>query len=239
MNIYIIRHGESLATLDPTLFGRTDPATIPLSEWGYEQAVDTGECLARECAASGRTLRVYYSPHTRIVQSKDAFLEGIGDSVDVQVEPADPLLVEREHGEFNGLDEEAQKRKNPHIYHLLHESDWYTRFTTRMPGGESLEDVQKRMYLFFDKLKANMQPDEDVVIITHGANCRMLEDTLTQYPASWINGVAPPPTGSIIHIETDLESPGTSKEILHGKKRPAHLPADYKTSPLAQEAMAR
>ena len=235
MTVFIMRHGESLATLDPTLFGRTDPVTIPVSEWGHEQAVDSGRALREyyenNPETAGRKLRVYFSPHTRIVQSKDAFLEGFQGAVPIVSETVEPLIREREHGDFNGLDEAQQEALNPEIFNKLHHGDSHERYTTRMPNGESMQDLDNRMRAFIEKLHAQASPDEDVLVVTHGGNCRALEDRLVHYNANWIEpDFTVPGTGDILKIETDFSEPGVSETLHEGRKRPPHLPKDYKTA---------
>ncbi len=219
-----------MATRDPSLFGRTDPVSIPLTQWGYEQAVATGSYIREtlgDALPAGKNLHIYYSPHTRIVQSKDGFLQGIAETLPYELHE-EPLIAERDHGDFNGLDSHAQNARNSVAYGLLHSSDIYTRYHTPMPGGESLADVQQRIDKFIDKLRQNSEPDDNIVIITHGANCRALEESLIHYGATWISEFPPPETGDIIRVTTDLRSPGTSQQVLSGKKRAAQLPSDYK-----------
>ncbi len=230
-NIYIIRHGESLATLDPTLFGRMDPTQVPLSQWGYEQAVDTGKKLAEHLPpAEHENLQLYYSPHKRIVQSMEGFLEGFGKHP-AQNRYIDPALREREHGHFNGLDEVAQQKAYPEVFAKLHGSNTRERFYTKMPGGgESLADLQERLEGFVGYLSEVIGPGQNVAIITHGGNCRLLEHMLTHGRAVWLDMPKPPGTGDIIHIDSYRHriSPPT---LLHSaKKRSPSLPADYKTT---------
>ncbi len=233
MKIYIIRHGESMATRDPTLFAHTDPRKVPLTQWGYEQAIDTGRILeelyANTPELQGRRLRIYHSPHTRIAQSKDGFLQGIKNQFISSIQE-DPLLREREHGRFDGLDEEAQRNLHPDIYEKLHSQNSYERYTTQMPDGESIKDVQNRLRNFIAKMTKEVSPGEDAVIITHGGNCRALEDNLTHYDAEWPSDFIPPGTGDIIQVDTTLKEPGTSKIIHEGKKRMASMPQDYKAA---------
>lgn len=242
MRIFIIRHGESLATLDPSLFSRVEPSTVPLSQWGYEQSLEAGKAVAdyyRKHSIAAPKLTLYYSPFTRIAQSKDGFMEGIKPShIAHQIEThKEPALVERNHGEFDGLGPEAQCAKDPETYRLLHEGTSEQKFKTKMPKGESLEDVQKRLALFIERVTSTASHDQDIVIITHGANVRCLEDILhshqTPYGASWLVESSPPETGDVILIHRDRERPltNTRSEVLHqGKKRPAHLPENHKTS---------
>ena len=110
--IYFMRHGQSMATLDPTLFGRADPVTIPLTQFGYQQTVTAGEkfrdhLLARS-AGDPLPLLIYYSPHLRIKQSAVGFLEGLDNQITIAGLVEDARIREREHGTFDGLDSNQQ-----------------------------------------------------------------------------------------------------------------------------------
>ncbi len=230
-----MRHGESMATLDPTLFGRVDPKHIPLSEWGYEQAVVSGRALRErfesEPALQDKTLRIIYNTHHRIVQSKDAFLEGFGHDRIASVNE-EPLLAERNHGDFDGLDCEAQRALNPEIFDKLTHGDVYTRYTTPMPNGESMQDVQTRMDQCTRKIQESTHENEVVLVISHGGNCRAIEERLTHYDATWLEpDFSVPGTADIIRVKTDFTEPGISETVIEGRKRPAALPKDYKTQP--------
>jgi 2,3-bisphosphoglycerate-dependent phosphoglycerate mutase len=189
MRIFIIRHSQSEATVDPTLFGRMDPKQIPLTNMGHLQAVVAGKAIKELYNADNHgqapKLVVYYTSHLRIAQSKDGFLEGV-DGIPVIAVHEEPRIAERDHGDFDGLDEKMQKEKNPEIFTLLHEGGFHQRFTTKMPNGESLEDVHNRIKDFVASLKDSVDADTDVVVITHGANCRALERALTHYDATWL-----------------------------------------------------
>lgn len=232
MHIYLIRHGESLATLDPSVFGRMDPLTVPLTQWGNEQARDAGAALRQryqqDPALAGRTVVVANSPLTRVQQSADAFLETFGRR-NVDFTWKSELLHEREHGEFNGLSVEQQQAKNPEIMAKLNSPDPREQYETPLPGGESMQDVDKRMQKFFHQVKDWAQTNQDVVVISHGTNLQLLERYLTG-KGPLPDGMKVQRTGDVIDIEIDGELPGKAMKIHEGKKRPATLPQDYKTA---------
>ncbi len=237
MKLYIMRHGESMATLDPTLYGRADPVNVPVSEWGHEQALESGQALKGHFDAIGLEdvkPTIYFSTHHRIAQTKDALIEGLGADVEVTA-IAEPLLVERHHGEFDGLNSQAQEAYNKEIFDKLHYGSSEERYTTKMPGGESLQDVADRLDAFLDKVRDTHQPDDVVIIVTHGGNCTSLEQKINHAKASWIEPKFDvPKTGDIIEADTDLLKPAPSETIIDGKQRPKHLPKNYKSQPHGQ-----
>ncbi len=233
MKLFVMRHGESMATLDPSLYGRADPEKVPLSEWGYKQSIDSGKALKayfKKAGISDSDLTVYCSPHQRILQTKDAFLKGFGTNGTVEV-LSEPLLAERDHGDFDGLDAHAQEIRNKAIFKKLNHGSSEEKYTTRMPGGESLADVSDRLNVFIEKL-ADQPSDKVAVIVTHGGNCALLEDKLKNYDAIWIVPQTKiPQTADIIEIDTDFSTPAPSETIIEGRKRPKHLPQDHKAVP--------
>lgn len=183
-NIYILRHGESLASQRRAIFSEMDPIAVPLTAWGNKQVYSAGKWLRENAEPPPKKLRVYYSPHFRIVQSKDAFVSGFGrDACSLIQENA--LLEERDHGDFNGLHPNKQKELNPEAYALLEHGTEEEKYLTPMPKGESIADVTKRMQRFIDEVIKSAPKDEDIIIISHGGNCRLLEQLLThdtKYP---------------------------------------------------------
>lgn len=217
-NIYIVRHGESLATIYSAAFSKIHPPSIPLTEYGYEQAVYAGKKIAADTQKTGRNIRIYHSPFRRIADSSTAVIEGYGKDAEIIEEP---LLLERDHGSFDGLSLSEQQKLDPETFHLLESGTWREKFITRMPNGESMEDVHHRVDAFIQKIRAEAEsnPDIDFVIVTHGAICKLLEDILSNHPASWLKDFDVPNTGSVIKISTNFIEPA-EPEIMHtGDKR--------------------
>ncbi|CAF1647983.1 unnamed protein product, partial [Didymodactylos carnosus] len=68
--IILIRHGESLANVDKTIYTRIPDSQIDLTDAGIEQARQAGKQL-REIIRN-ETLYVYLSPYKRSKQTYDA-----------------------------------------------------------------------------------------------------------------------------------------------------------------------
>ena len=234
--IYLIRHGESIATRDPSVFGRRNPETLGLTQWGHRQAQETGlklrDLYTSDPILKGRKIHLYYNSHLRIIESASAFAKGF--ALDIPHWREDALLAERNHGAFDGLDRMTQKRLFPEVYERLHESgDAEERYTTRMPGGESLEDVTERLREFTETLQTELasEPLTDAVIITHGGNCEALRRILCNQSPD-LHPVIPG-TGDILAVETDFTSPGRVETIWRGQKRQEEFPGN--TQPDTQE----
>ena len=70
LRIALIRHGESEANLDKTIFERVPDHAIPLTPHGHEQSAKAGRGL-RELFED-EPVRVYVSPYLRARQTLDA-----------------------------------------------------------------------------------------------------------------------------------------------------------------------
>lgn len=225
MTVYIMRHGESLASLKRSIFSEMDPRKVPLTQWGYEQTIKTGkEFLKIHNASEGseKKVRVYYSPHFRIVQSKDGFIQGFGAN-NCSLIQENECLKEREHGDFDGLHPKLQKEKDPELFRLLEHGTAEEKYITPMPNGESIKDVQTRMEEFIETVVKDCPENEDIVIISHGGNCRLLEQLLTNYSASWLDFEGVPKYGEILKINRQKNDVDASEVIFTPEQRPKSL----------------
>lgn len=235
MRVFVIRHGESLANLDVTAYERNDPTQIKLSRWGYEQSVEAGQFLKQLYAENpelkGRKLRIYHSPHLRTRQTSDGIVSALKGGPKCSVR-SEPLLEERDYGAFDRITSEADwQRTHPDVYADLHSPDYRVRYETKMPGGESLKDVAERSQKFVEKIKREVGPDEDVVVITHGKNCRALEMTLVPRNVQWYVESRSAQNADIMQVDPgeSLEKQGHGVVIHASRKRTASTPKDFKT----------
>jgi broad specificity phosphatase PhoE len=221
MYVFIARHGESLATLDPDYIGRRNPRTIPLTKWGYEQAIEQGESMAdlyiKNERFQGRRIRIYSSLHDRINQSSEAIASVLAPSV-VLRKFVDEELRQRDYGIFDGLCREAKKALDPVTYAKLHSNDLNERYEIKIPGGESCQELEMRLRKFLQRLKNEVCDNEDILIVNHGPQCRILEAILTHSDPVSTSQSDTFETGDIVMLETDLVMPCVA-QILHGGKR--------------------
>lgn len=152
MNLFLIRHGETLPNQRREFQGT---GNFPLNETGIRQA----ELIASYF--DGVQLdAIYVSPMTRAMQTAIP-LSGVSG---VSVEQV-PAFREVDCGRWEGLS----------FVKVLEEEEtllrgWLTDGKTRAPGGESLGDVHERIQ---DPLKEivlrHRETAENVVILAHGA----------------------------------------------------------------------
>src|SRR5215213_3625113 len=110
-HLVLIRHGESelnaLSRRVPTYCGQVE---TPLNEIGREQARIAGQRLAKLDYV--KLQAAISSPLARAEETLLLVLEQLSASVEKL--PADPRLMERSHGQFEGLAQEVAHRDYPH-----------------------------------------------------------------------------------------------------------------------------
>jgi broad specificity phosphatase PhoE len=150
MRLILIRHGETESNRERLALGRED---VPLNERGRRQAAALATSLAGVPVAA-----VYSSPLCRAVETARPLAEARG--LEVQVEED---LIEMAVGDLEGLSpQEMLERYGDFL------REWFSTQAggLRMPGGESLQDVQDRAWAAIERLRER-HPEETVVVVTH------------------------------------------------------------------------
>lgn len=148
--ILIARHGQTAWNLEGRRLGRED---IPLDDVGPEQARQLRDRLAGE-----RIDAIYASPLGRAHATASPLARASG--IEVQL---DDDLLEFDFGAASGSSR-AEVKLRLRRDHL----------TTPIPGGESLQDVWLRAERFLRRLRAELRPDAQVVVVGHRRTNRML-----------------------------------------------------------------
>lgn len=159
--IIMVRHGQSLANLDQTLYNRVPDYRIPLTELGTEQAVAAGARIRERLA--GQKVCVYVSPYLRAYQTLEA-LE-LGDLVERVIE--EPRLREQDWANFQNPAEILDQKELRNAY---------GHFFYRFREGESGSDVYDRVSSFMETLyrhwsKPGYAPN--TLLVTHGLTMRL------------------------------------------------------------------
>lgn len=157
----MIRHGESEANLDPSIFERVPDHAIPLTAHGREQAAKAGRDL-RELFEN-QPVRVYVSPYERTLQTLDAL--GLDDLVETARQ--EPRMREQDWANFQDTaDIERQKALR----------DEYGHFFYRFVDGESGADVYDRVSTFLETLHRDWdrpRSPRNVLLVSHGLTMRL------------------------------------------------------------------
>jgi ribonuclease H / adenosylcobalamin/alpha-ribazole phosphatase len=154
----LLRHGETAHTVEKRFSGSggLDPE---LSPEGERQAA----AVAARLAAAGGVDAVVSSPLRRTRQTAAAVATALG----LEVREADGLR-ECAFGEWEGLTFAEVRERWPKEL-----AAWLGDSTARPPGGESFDDVRRRVRVARDKLLARY-PERTVLVVTHVTPIKLL-----------------------------------------------------------------
>ncbi len=157
--IYLLRHGH-VETDGRRYIGRTD---LPLSPLGRDQALR----LARDLAAAGAT-RIHSSDLRRALETARIIAAGLG--LEIVIEPG---LREIDLGAWDGRRIAEVRREDPAAYRQRGEN--LSGF--RPPGGESFDDLARRVVPVFESIAAAGRGP--AIIVAHaGVNRVIIADLL-------------------------------------------------------------
>jgi len=161
--IILIRHGESQANVNKTLYGSIPDYTIELTEKGREQAKEAGKRLKE--VVQDESMYFYVSPFWR---ARSTF-EGVASAFPrEQFEyNEEPRLREQEWGYLRCPEDFAK---------ICRERREYGTFYYRIPGGEAGSDVYDRVNDLLGSLYRDFAEDdfpENCVLITHGLTIKL------------------------------------------------------------------
>ena len=150
MRLLLIRHGETPWNRERRVQGcRSD---TELGQRGREQAEKIALVLRKQ-----RVDAIYSSPLKRAVDTAKAIAQACGLEVKVASE-----LREIDAGELEGLSQEELRKRYKEFWKEWRESDP----SFPLPGGESLEGLQRRAWGEIERI-IERHPEETVAVIGH------------------------------------------------------------------------
>ncbi len=169
LDVYLIRHGETIYNSEHRIQGTLDSA---LSEKGQNQCEELGKSLQKRF--QGREVHSWFvSPQGRARQSSAIIREFLNRS-DLPEETVENDLREIHCGDAEGkirFDLDSQLLENLH-------RDPYQRY----PRGESVADLIERGKKLKDRILSPSAESRRVVIVSHGNFIRALAAALTGMP---------------------------------------------------------
>lgn len=149
MRVTLIRHGETEHNRGRLALGRAD---VALNERGRAQAAALADSFARPPAA------IYASPLLRAMRTASAIAAVTGIAVTVE-----PDLIEMDIGEMEHLSGVELRERYPAFL-----AEWLSARCgrARMPGGETLEEVQARAWGAVQRMRER-HGDDEVVAVSH------------------------------------------------------------------------
>lgn len=151
IRILLIRHGETEWNRVRRFQGRSD---VPLNHKGREQARALALALKEE-----RLEAIYTSPLSRAMETA-RFIHTYHPIIPLLVEDG---LVEMDLGKFDGMEAQQWATQYPEFL-----ADWRRDpSSVRMPGGESLSEVQMRVLNTLERIAQPRPPEGTLLISSH------------------------------------------------------------------------
>jgi len=161
MAIYIVRHGQTDFNIQGRYLGRTD---LSLNLTGRQQA----ERLIEKVKDLNVDF-IFSSPLKRTIETAE-IIRSDGYSIIV-----DPHFIERASGVYEGLTKEEAREKFPDLYKKN-----ITRIFNNAPtNGETIQEVQDRVFDGLDKIKKNYN-NRNIIIVTHGFVSKVINKYFNQ-----------------------------------------------------------
>ncbi|MBQ3494325.1 MAG: histidine phosphatase family protein [Clostridia bacterium] len=201
MNIYLVRHGESLQN-KYTEFCTIPDELIPLTEKGKKQAHDVGVFLASELNNLNNST-IVCSTYVRAKQTARLLNDSLG--LDVSY---DKRLREFKRGVFGKYSfEECAVRFPKEFEEFKQALAGKNKFYAKAPQGESAEDVANRIKPFkayMDELE--QKGIENLVIVSHSGAIRSFLCAVMGYDKDWYAVEKNMVNCSVRHLEKSGEN---------------------------------
>jgi alpha-ribazole phosphatase len=171
MRLILVRHGHTIYNEENRYQGQSD---IPLNEKGLEQAK-----LLRKRFKNEKIEIIFSSDLKRAFQTAEEIVKGRNIKI-----IKDERLREINYGVFEGLNVEEIKSK----YNEILENWWNQPFKTRIPKGEKLKDLEKRVSQFLKEI-FNKYKHKNVMIVSHSGPLRIIVLKCLNLPLSLIRSI--------------------------------------------------
>lgn len=208
MRLYLVRHGETTANIDKSVYIETADHAVPLSKIGHLQAKAAGNKLASHFVNSTTLTRVWASPYKRTRQTAQeimAELKIAGINFDYREHIN---LCEQQYGLFDGIPDEDLHRHYPaEAAHYDKCERHEGKFWARMPLGESRFDVAVRVHQAFGTWirDAERHGITDLIVVTHGVTLRAIVMQWLHLTPEWFEAEKNPANCAIRLIQDNKD----------------------------------
>ena len=189
-NLILLRHGQSQWNLENRFTGWED---VPLTEQGIAEAKVAGQLMKKNKVHIDVIFSSVLQRATKTAELaiKEMNLEQFWSDGQLLM-TKDQSLNERDYGDLVGLNkEETANKYGKEQVHI-----WRRSYDVPPPGGESLENVVKRVKPYFIKfIEPKINEGKDVLIVAHGNSLRASMIQVGLYKAEEISKIEIP-TGS-------------------------------------------
>jgi broad specificity phosphatase PhoE len=152
VKILLLRHGQTALSVERRYSGRGE---VPLTELGAEQAAAAAARLSTMDGIDAAT-PVVASPLGRARSTARAVVEATGGELDVH-----PGLTETDFGEWEGLTFAEAAERDPELHRK-----WLADPSVTAPGGESFDEVHRRVRMARDELVA-AHAGKTIILVSH------------------------------------------------------------------------
>jgi broad specificity phosphatase PhoE len=166
IRLYIVRHGETAANTEMRYLGMRDD---PLTENGRRQAIMAANALAQLPFSA-----IITSPLRRAADTAAEIQKATGAMLRM-----DRRLLEISFGTWEGLSRNEVLQLGGKDVEML--SRWENDASCAPPGGESLQEVQRRIILLIKDLEAEF-PGTSVMLVSHVSPIKALLASALQMP---------------------------------------------------------
>ena len=185
MKLYIIRHGQTDWNSKGKIQGSKD---ISLNRMGLAQGYHLSDIIIEN---NYNISKIYCSKQKRAIETAEI----LSNKLNVEHEPIDGI-EEMNFGDWEGLTWEEIRNCFPKQYLMWYEHRRYTK----VPRGESYEDVLKRSLIAINSIIE--ENEDDVAIISHGGVIKTLQCYLTNTPFNKM-GNFKSDNSSILEVDSD------------------------------------
>lgn len=158
LHIYLFRHGESFFNKEKEFTGWKDSK---LTKEGYKNV--------RKVAQKLKSKKIDLAYQTRLSRSRDTLREVLKLHPECKKVITDNRMIERSYGRLQGKKHSTVLKK----YGQKQFDIWHRSYAIAPPGGESIKQVEKRVYSFIHDLLKTMKKEKvNVAISAHGNSMR-------------------------------------------------------------------
>lgn len=203
MNIYLVRHGESMGNIDKNIHKTVADHQIGLSTSGVFQAQEAARLIRKDFSslqlqAPWKHVRLWTSPYKRTRETADEIEREVAPWLIDRREHA--LLCEQQFGLFDGLsDQELQERYPDEHAHYKKCEEHGGRFWARMPLGESRFDVACRVHQAFGTFHRDNDKHSinTIIVVCHGVTMRAFVMMWCHLTPEWFDAEPNPKNGAV------------------------------------------
>lgn len=219
MNIFLIRHGESMQNTGENFEIKLPDHKVYLTKEGEKQADLAGKflkgfVLEKNIDISNATLWV--SPFTRTRQTAKI----INSHLNITDIKEDITLIEQRYGLFSDNPIEECRKRFPEqfeLYDRYYQNDG--KFYAKLPQGESPYDVALRMKQFIETIFRDLNEGKDnLFIVSHGTTIRAFLLNWFHYSPEWFNDEPNMRNCAIRYIEKNNNISTDNHYIYGGEK---------------------